>query len=391
MEKYKDIERKIFLIKNSLEGNLSSEDTDELEEWLESAEENRMLFQRLQRKDILFEKLEFCRSVNSAGDWKSICLKAGISSRRHLYIRIARYAAAVVGMFLISLAYLKLTESEGKEQLVATMVTDSIRPGFRQAYIELVSGEKFILGDSVNRMVKNIKGMVLRENQEGLVLQTDSLLRNDLSTIEYNRIVIPRGGEYQLTLADGTKVWLNSDSRLEFPAAFTGEERKVRLSGEAYFQVKPDKLRPFRVEVNTMQVVVLGTSFNINAYNEEMKTTLVEGAVKVNVGGVYYSLSPGYEANVRHGKVVVEKADVYAQTAWKDGKFVFREKRLEDVLTILGRWYDVNIFYQNAAVKDLHFTGNVQRHATIGEVLKFLERTNLIRFSVVGRTVIVSD
>ena len=152
-----------------------------------------------------------------------------------------------------------------------------------------------------------------------------------------------------------------------------------------------NKAKPFRVEVDRVEVVVLGTSFNIHAYDEAVKTTLVEGAVKLNVAGKAYSLSPGFEANVDQGGVRIVKSDVYEQIAWKDGRFVFREKRLEEVMSILSRWYDFEIFYQNAAVKDLHFTGNIPRHATINEVLKFLERTHLVHFSVVGRTVIVSE
>ena len=184
---------------------------------------------------------------------------------------------------------------------------------------------------------------------------------------------------------------LNSDSKLEFPNTFVGDERRVKLAGEAYFEVAKNKAKPFRVEVDRVEVVVLGTSFNIHAYDEAVKTTLVEGAVKLNVAGKAYSLSPGFEANVDQGGVRIVKSDVYEQIAWKDGRFVFREKRLEEVMSILSRWYDFEIFYQNAAVKDLHFTGNIPRHATINEVLKFLERTHLVHFSVVGRTVIVSE
>lgn len=391
MEEHKDIERKIFLIKNYLKGELSAGDAGELKDWLGDSEERRGMLQRMQDKKNLLEKLEFYRSAGSAEDWEMICRKSGISSRKLLYTRIARYAAVLVGVFLISLAFVKLTRPGGGEKpLAAAIATDSIRPGFRQAYIELAGGEKIMLGDSVKRLVKNIEGAVLKEEQDGLVMVSDSSSKEDARKIEYNRIVVPRGGEYQLTLADGTKVWLNSDTKLEFPVVFSGKARKVRLSGEAYFQVKPDKSAPFCVEVNKMEIVVLGTSFNVHAYDETIKTTLVEGRVEVKFEGASYRLTPGYEANVNRGKVTVGKADLYERTAWKDGKFVFREKRLEEVLAILSRWYDIEIFYQNSSVKDLHFTGNVPRHATIGEVLKFLEHTGIVRFTIAGRTVIVS-
>ena len=198
-------------------------------------------------------------------------------------------------------------------------------------------------------------------------------------------------GTRTITLPDSTKVWLNRYASITYPKTFADDRRTVYISGEAYFEVAKNKAKPFRVEVDRVEVVVLGTSFNIHAYDEAVKTTLVEGAVKLNVAGKAYSLSPGFEANVDQGGVKIVKSDVYEQIAWKDGRFVFREKRLEEVMSILSRWYDFEIFYQNAAVKDLHFTGNIPRHTTINEVLKFLERTHLVHFSVVGRTVIVSE
>ena len=184
---------------------------------------------------------------------------------------------------------------------------------------------------------------------------------------------------------------MNSDSKLEFPVHFRGKERVVRLNGEAYFQVKRNEAMPFKVMVDQMEVKVLGTSFDIYAYDEEVRTTLVEGAVKVTLEGESYRLVPGEQAHVKGGKVEVGKVDVYECIAWKEGKFVFRDKRLEEVLEILGRWYDLEIFYQNPEVKNLHFTGNILRHASIDEVLKFLAHTQLVRFDVRGRTVIVSQ
>ena len=261
----------------------------------------------------------------------------------------------------------------------------------KQAYIELKSGERIALGNTGNKQEKRIEGMVLKEEKDGVMILPGDSLADKAVAVEKSWIVVPRGGEYQLILPDGTKVWLNSDSKLEFPNTFVGDERRVKLAGEAYFEVAKNKAKPFRVEVDRVEVVVLGTSFNIHAYDEAVKTTLVEGAVKLNVAGKAYSLSPGFEANVDQGGVRIVKSDVYEQIAWKDGRFVFREKRLEEVMSILSRWYDFEIFYQNAAVKDLHFTGNIPRHATINEVLKFLERTHLVHFSVVGRTVIVSE
>lgn len=391
MEDFKNIGRKINLIKSSLDGELSEPDSRELQEWLESSEKNKEVFRQIRDKHLIYEKLEFRRNTDPSADWKVICRKTGIFSRKPFYVQMMRYAAVFIGVCAVAWGYMRLKTGNETEIVSATAVIDSIQPGYRQAYIELVSGEKIVLGDSLNRKLKNVAGVILREEREGLVVQGEDSVASDSQRLQYNRIIVPRGGEYQMILADGTKVWLNSDTKLEFPVSFQGQERKVRLEGEAYFEVKRNENMPFRVEVKDMMVEVLGTSFNIHAYDEDVQTTLIEGSVQVNLDDRSYRLHPGEQAGRVNGKVCVEKVDIYEYIAWKEGKFVFCDKRLEDVLEILGRWYDLEIFYQNSKVRDLHFTGNIPRHAAIDNVLKLLERTRLVHFSVRGRTVIVSE
>ena len=300
-----------------------------------------------------------------------------------------RYGAVAVFTIGIAIGLIERPWEDRSSEISPMAQQPAVLPGSYKAVLTLASGEQGNLEewcrDSLwkdGTLIRKRKGELTYEQKAGDMQQEEML---------FNTITIPRSGEYKLVLSDGTKVWLNSDSKLEFPNTFVGDERRVKLAGEAYFEVAKNKAKPFRVEVDRVEVVVLGTSFNIHAYDEAVKTTLVEGAVKLNVAGKAYSLSPGFEANVDQGGVKIVKSDVYEQIAWKDGRFVFREKRLEEVMSILSRWYDFEIFYQNAAVKDLHFTGNIPRHATINEVLKFLERTHLVHFSVVGRTVIVSE
>ncbi|WP_337659521.1 FecR family protein, partial [Butyricimonas virosa] len=190
--------------------------------------------------------------------------------------------------------------------------------------------------------------------------------------------------------ADGSQVWINSQSVLEFPSRFTGGERRVKLKGEAYFEVSRNESKPFVVEVEDKEVRVLGTQFNTSDYKGSFVTTLVSGKVQVRVGDADYILHPSMQARVESGKVVVEKVDIKEFTAWKDGLFVFKKKRLQDVLDILSRWYDVDVFYQNLDLQDLHFTGTIQRHSNIADVLKFLEKTDMVKFTLKGRTLIVS-
>ena len=390
MTSYSDIERKIYLIKASLDSELGEDDRKELNEWLRTSEENQEMYDRFRNKRLLFERLGFYRQTDPEPDWKEIRRRTQRISRHERWLQRLTYAAVFIGLLFMVSLYIYRQKAEIPLPENIAINCDSIRPGSRQAYIELITGEKIVLGEREKGLVKNVDGGMLKEGEEGLIMVGDDSVKNEVQEVEFNRVVVPRGGEYRLILADGSKVWMNSDSKFEFPTVFTGKERRVRLQGEAYFQVQRNEKMPFRIEVNGIEVAVLGTSFNIQAYGELMYTTLVEGAVALNVGGDTFRLSPGEEAKVNKRKVRVQKVDVYERIAWKEGKFVFREKRLEEVMEILGRWYDVEICYRNAAVKDLHFTGNIPRHATISEVLQFLERTRLVHFSIAGRTVIVS-
>lgn len=390
MTSYSDIERKIYLIKVSLDSELGEDDRKELNEWLRTSEENQEMYDRFRNKRLLSERLGFYRQTDPEPDWKEIRRRTQRISRHERWLQRLTYAAVFIGLLFMVSLYIYRQKAEIPLPENIAINCDSIRPGSRQAYIELITGEKIVLGEREKGLVKNVDGGMLKEGEEGLIMVGDDSVKNEVQEVEFNRVVVPRGGEYRLILADGTKVWMNSDSKFEFPTVFTGKERRVRLQGEAYFQVQRNEKMPFRIEVNGIEVAVLGTSFNIQAYGELMYTTLVEGAVALNVGGDTFRLSPGEEVKVNKRKVRVQKVDVYERIAWKEGKFVFREKRLEEVMEILGRWYDVEICYRNAAVKDLHFTGNIPRHATISEVLQFLERTRLVHFSIAGRTVIVS-
>ena len=380
------------LITAELSETITPEEKERLNVWLAEDERHYMRYCRIRERlkrgegENVFRNPERVRE-----DMEKLKKKLSGNKRRFLLSGnyFWRYGAVAVFTIGIAIGLIERPWEDRSSEMSPMAQQPAVLPGSYKAVLTLASGEQVNLEewcrDSLwkdGTLIRKRKGELTYEQKAGDMQQEEML---------FNTITIPRSGEYKLVLSDGTKVWLNSDSKLEFPNTFVGDERRVKLAGEAYFEVAKNKAKPFRVEVDRVEVVVLGTSFNIHAYDEAVKTTLVEGAVKLNVAGKAYSLSPGFEANVDQGGVKIVKSDVYEQIAWKDGRFVFREKRLEEVMSILSRWYDFEIFYQNAAVKDLHFTGNIPRHATINEVLKFLERTHLVHFSVVGRTVIVSE
>jgi ferric-dicitrate binding protein FerR (iron transport regulator) len=213
----------------------------------------------------------------------------------------------------------------------------------------------------------------------------------------YNTIATPRGGEYQIELSDGTKVWLNAASSLKFPAAFTGDERNVMLTGEAYFEVAKNAKMLFNVTVNGLRVDVLGTHFNVNAYSDEnvIATTLLEGAVKVTsqvIAGTpsrSLTMKPGQQANVTGaGRMsLVKDADVEKAVAWKNGQFQFDNEDIATIMRQISRWYDVDVLYQGAVPKRF-FTGKISRRSNASQVIDMLEFAG-VNLKLVGRNIVV--
>ena len=395
MNNYDEIERKIFLIKNYLEDNLSVAEEEELRVWLDESPKHRETFQRIRDKKILFAKLEYRQRQEKETDWKVICRKTGIgSSRRLWYIRVARYAAVFFGLCLGVWLYFRAQVSQPQESTLAAISMDTICPGYKQAYIELKSGERIALGNTGNKQEKRIKGMVLKEEKDGVMILPGDSLADKAVAVEKSWIVVPRGGEYQLILPDGTKVWLNSASKLKYPVAFTGGQRKVFLEGEAYFEVAADTVHPFLVETSGMSVTVLGTGFNVMAYPEEMEAavTLVHGKVGVQTDHRQQILQPDeqyvYQTTTRRG--TVRKVDVSQYVDWKDGILNFDSMPLEELTRRLGRWYDVDFFFVAEELKTLKYSGAFKKYNDIRYVLNIIEEITNVQFVLNERTIVVN-
>ena len=212
--------------------------------------------------------------------------------------------------------------------------------------------------------------------------------------MEYNTLRVPRGGEFELTLTDGTVITLNSDSEVRYPVKFSGEERRIYLSGEAFLDVAKDAKHPFIVAVGNSEIRVLGTSFNVQAYATEGKvfTTLVEGAVEMSSGNEKIKLNPGEQCVADStGILTKHKVDTELYTGWKEGKLIFREQTLETVMKTLARWYNIEVIFENPEAKKILFTGNVRRYDSFEKILKMLEVTGDTRFEVNGNKVSVKD
>ena len=195
-------------------------------------------------------------------------------------------------------------------------------------------------------------------------------------------------------MSDGSIVYLNSESELRYPVKFVGEDRRVYLSGEAYFDVSKDKEHPFSVDVNGSVVKVLGTSFNVRAYADENEilTTLVQGSVRFSAGKESVVLKPGEQAVLnKSGRVVIKEVDTYLYTAWKNGVFAFEKQRLEEIMNVVARWYDVNIFWENASQKEVTFTGKMKRYDDFSKVVEMLEMTGNTEFVVKENNIFIRE
>jgi hypothetical protein len=281
-------------------------------------------------------------------------------------------------------------------------IQQEILPGGNKAVLTLANGDKVILDSVQNGSLGVQANMKIVKITSG-VLAYKRAASDELratSGLLYNTVATPRGGQYQVILADGSKVWLNASSSLRFPTSFSGKQRNVELTGEAYFEVAKDAARPFKVTVlpgagggGTREVEVLGTSFNVMAYGDEkmIQTTLVDGAVKVRNGRDENILAPGQQAQSvlgAPGQRVIADADVAAAVAWKNGYFNFNKEDLRTVMRQLARWYDVDVSYTGNNNERV-FWGGMQRDLSLSAVLRILEKSG-VQFSIDGKKVIVT-
>jgi transmembrane sensor len=301
------------------------------------------------------------------------------------------WAAAAVFVVSISLGYFFLSGSEKEKNTKANNTSPEkyIKPGGNKAILTLADGKQIILDNAANGDLTseaNVKVIKLSDGQ--ISYQTTG----NTNEITYNTIVTPNGGQYQLILSDGSKVWLNAASSLRFPASFAGTQRSVELSGEGYFEIAPDRKKPFQVLVNGNKVEVLGTHFNINAYNDEpsMTTTLLEGKIKLNSQGSISIMKPGEQAKIElHGKIqLIENADVEEAIAWKNGKFIFNSNNIQSIMRQLSRWYDIEVEYSNNLPNE-EYKGALPRSENISKVLHFLRKTQTIDFKISGKRITV--
>jgi len=377
MKKWNQIYEWSRRVRTYLEGDFSSSSFDEEDVIV------RRVVERLSDPDYLRGKGQ----EQGRFDAEAAFEKLRKRNRRRFAVRVGMAAASVailLGGFWLLCGDVEMTES-------VPLAKQEIIPGARKAVLLLEDGRKFELNDSLPVKIETGNG-VIQVDAKGVVLGADAE-GEEKSEDGYNTLFIPRGGEYHLTLSDGTLVWLNSESELYFPMQFKGDSRQVYLKGEAYFDVKSNPRKSFIVKTSAGDVRVLGTAFNVMIYDTtRLVATLERGAISY-VGNLQSEvvLRPGEQLthSVCNNQVRVEKVNTRIYTAWKDNLFCFEEQRLDEIMVVLARWYNLEVRFEVEELKGVELSGTLDKYSDVNRLLRFFELGTNVRFDVQGNVVIV--
>ena len=346
----------------------------------------RSLVDGLEKDNSFLDRYRHYRRVNKNKAWAEFCRRVNIAPhRRFQWKTMGKYAAMLllpVGLLFAGWLYYNSLDAS-KESLA------EILPGNSQAVLVLSDGHEIAL-DSMRVDPVSLGGSAMATVVDNhLSYQTASAEQSE----RYNTLLTKRGGEYRILLEDGTKVHLNADSRLKYPIAFGRNKRVVYLQGEAYFEIAPDKDRPFYVITDKMEVKQYGTAFNVNAYpGEKTEVVLVRGSVGVTVGYAEQMLEPGQLAELpADGDLLtVTPVDVNSYIAWNEGRFFFDNQSLKEIADILSRWYDIDIRFKTDGLQSLHFTGSLDRYDTIEPIIQAISSTVDVQAEIKGHVLYIS-
>ena len=376
------------LLQKYFSGTIMPDEQRLLDSWMKEKEEHKQLFERL-RKDTRFaEEYGIFREVDTTRAWETFRVKNGLGRQRRMTTWI-KYVAVIALPLLVAGVW--LLYPRGGEQSIPVAQNTKIVKREVSPVLEVVGGGKVILEKEKDKMIEAGRGVDVQQSS-GMLVYSDSVVSEYVDT---NVLRIPKGGEFKLQLADGTRVYLNSATDLRYPVAFTGPERRVYLKGEAYFEGAKDVENPFIVVTDDVQVRVYGTSFNVNTLGADgVRTVLVEGKVGIRGQDLdrEYVLKPNelafYDRNSRDMKIETVDPDLY--TLWRKGIFVFERETLENIMNTLSLWYDMEVFFQSESAKQLHFSGHMKRYEQIEDILHAITDATGVVFTINDRTVCVS-
>lgn len=378
-----DQERIYILIKKYRDNTATAAEREELLNWY---------------RENAYQDAEFPESEEMTGE--AMLARLNRETKPAKTKPIFRWVAAASAVLILGVTGLFITRmlTTDQEDFPRRVAQSNIHPGGNKAILTLASGKKISLTDAGNGQIANQNGIKVTKAANGQLVYTitgrenlpGASSSNDLDA--FNTIETPKGGQYQVVLPDGSKVWLNAYTSLKFPVSFNNQkERRVELSGEAYFEVAHNKDLPFRVVTARQTVEVLGTHFDVNAYSDDAvtKTTLLQGLVRITAASRSAILNPGQQAKLT-GTLDVSEVNTAEAIAWKNGYFNFDDEKLENIMRSVSRWYNVDVVFEDQSLKKETFGAVTTRFANITTLLKMMEQTGDARFNIQGTTITVS-
>jgi len=382
------------LIHKFLKDELDEREKLELQEWRDQSDVNNRIFEKLTGEEYLLAAVGDAYKIDSdeVAQQKINALidqdqqatgyvqQTDRITLRSIWPRLSVAAAILILLAVSAIYIIKKNHQEAPVVAEVKKAKPDIAPGTYKATVTLADGSTVALDSASNAIISQQGGIAVKNNNGQLVYDAKSSPVGGTGEVLYNTVSTAKGQTYPVLLSDNSRVWLNSESSIRFPVSFAPGERKVQITGEVYFEVAHDASKPFIASVNGVDIQVLGTKFNINAYNDEeaIRTTLIEGSVRVSKGGQKKQIKPGQQAQVISNDIkVVDNVDLDKITAWKQGLFAFKGDKLQDVMKDLARWYNIDVVYEGSGTQDVEITGNIFRNWNLSEVLKILSTLNI--------------
>ncbi|SCH56609.1 FecR domain-containing protein [uncultured Bacteroides sp.] len=393
MKKFENVYQDAALMRRVLLGEADEAEQQELEKRLEECSDLRKIYEQLQNSETLKAAFKERQNYSSKKAYQSFLQKIGQvepERQRRRSLHIGWYIAAAVVIFAVGLSFYMLNSSSPKEES-----RPLIQPGTQQAQLTLPDGSVIDVDKKEVNVV--VDGIQVKYKEGVLSYQSTVTTQHEEKNVEEqsaksNELVIPRGGENTVILADGTTVHLNAGSKLTYPVRFVGKRRLVALEGEAYFDVAEDENHPFVVQTHLGDVIVLGTAFNVNAYINASVcyTTLVRGKVKFSAPNVEaITLLPGEQAVVSANGSEKRTVDLEEYVGWVEGLYVFNNRSLGEIMETFERWYDIQVYYETEDLRNITYSGSLKRYGTINSFLEALELTGDLTYKISGRNILI--
>lgn len=382
--------RVAYLVAAFIRNTLTDDEREELDQWVTESDENMKLFAELTDERNIKNNLARIEQIDKESAWKELLSatrevnyeKPRSHARKWLYIAAASVALLTAGFFIYN-PFLRNMPAMAENKKA------DLLPGGDKAVLTLSNGSHIILDSTFNdSLIRDGLSEII--SKEGQIVY-DRASQQPSGVVVYNTIATPNGGQFKVVLPDGSRVWLNAASSIRYPLFFPGKERKVEITGEAYFEIVKEAGKKFIVTCGDLETEVLGTAFNINGYDDEASTkvTLLEGSVKVSGGQSSLIIKPGQQAriNERSQLALVTEPDIEESTSWKDGMFYFKDARIEEIMLQVARWYDVKVEYQARPVK--HLNAIISRNIPVSRLFELLQKTGEVNFEIQDKTIIV--